>query len=179
MAPLDLHDLLLERVKWKTATNHLKNVVDLVSPQQNDTSGIVAGFGFAQGDVPAHDDAVTGLKVDLVVGRQPLAFDDPAAPRDRALLVLGRKGDRAHFALELGQLLGRFMLGVEELASLSSVFTPIAEFEGFNPLRDSGKIQNLEAALLLEIAGQIVLVHPLHGQNNPRLFLVVATRKKG
>src|SRR5215510_6403752 len=146
MAPLDLHDFLLKGVKRKTATNHLKNVVDLVSPQQNDTSGIVAGFVLAQRDVPAHDDAVTGLKVDLVVGREPFAFDDRAAPRDRALLVLSRKGDRAHFALKLDQLLGRFMLGVEELAFLSSVSTPIAEFEGFNPLRDSGKIQNLEAA---------------------------------
>ena len=42
VALLNLHHLLLERIKEKPATDHLKNVEDLPAPQQNDTSGIVA-----------------------------------------------------------------------------------------------------------------------------------------
>jgi hypothetical protein len=33
--------------------------------------------------------------------------------------------------------------------------------------------------LLLQVAGQIVLVHPLHDQNDARRLLVVGSRKQG
>jgi hypothetical protein len=45
------------------------------TPHQHDTSGIVVGFGLAQRDVPAHDDAVAGLFANVIIGRQPFAFD--------------------------------------------------------------------------------------------------------
>jgi hypothetical protein len=76
IAPLDLHHLAFEGVEGKTAAYHLQNVEDLLAPQQYDTSGIVAGFSFAQGDVPAHDDAVVGLLANVIIWRQPFALDD-------------------------------------------------------------------------------------------------------
>ena len=56
--------VLSKGVKRKPSTHHLKNVKDLLTPQQHDTSRIIAGFGLAQRDVPAHDDAVAGLRIE-------------------------------------------------------------------------------------------------------------------
>ena len=44
IAPFNLHDLPFERVERKPATDHLKNVEHLPAAQQDNTSGIVAGF---------------------------------------------------------------------------------------------------------------------------------------
>src|SRR5262245_25146124 len=89
IVPLDLHHLALERVKWKPTPDHLKNVEHLLAPQQNDASGIVPSFALTQCDVPAYDDAVTALVLNIIIGRQPFAFDNSAARRHRALLILG------------------------------------------------------------------------------------------
>jgi hypothetical protein len=88
IALLDLHHLAFERVKRKAAADHLHNVKDFSAPQHYDTRGIVAGFGLAQRNVPAHNDAIVGLTLNLVIERQPFALDDGAAGRDRTLLVL-------------------------------------------------------------------------------------------
>jgi hypothetical protein len=88
IAPLNLHYLALEGVKRKPPTDHLKNVEDLPTLQQHHTSRIVAGFGLAQRDVPARDDTITGLMIDVVIGRQPFPLDNGAPGWDWALLVL-------------------------------------------------------------------------------------------
>jgi hypothetical protein len=62
------------------------------SPQQHDTSGIVAGFGLAQRDVPAHDDAVAGSFANVIIGRQPFAFDRKPSLRSSALADEAKKG---------------------------------------------------------------------------------------
>src|SRR5215471_1966074 len=90
---LNLHHPAFEGLKPKLATYHLQNVKHLPTTQQNDTSGVVTGFRLAQRDVPAHNDVVPGLMTDIVIAGQPLALDDGAAGRNRALLVLRRKGD--------------------------------------------------------------------------------------
>src|SRR5262249_57048083 len=41
VALLDFHDLPFERVKPKLAADHLKNVEDVLAPQQNHTSRVV------------------------------------------------------------------------------------------------------------------------------------------
>ena len=47
---------------------------------------------------------VVGVKTDVAVVRhQPFSLNDPAAERNRGLLVLGSETDRSHFALELGE----------------------------------------------------------------------------
>src|SRR5439155_1806204 len=71
MALLDFHDLPFQRAERKPATHHLENVEDLLAHQQNDASRVIARFGFAQGDIPAHDEPVTRLPTDGVIGRQP------------------------------------------------------------------------------------------------------------
>src|SRR5215468_2365726 len=100
--------------------------------------------------------------MDFVVGRQPFALDDPAAGRNWALLVLSRKGDRSHFALELGQHMRWLVLRVEKLAFPPMVEATVTELVGFVSLRDRREVQHLKAPLLLQVASQIVLVHPLH-----------------
>src|SRR6516162_202108 len=110
---------------------------------------------------PAHDDAVAGLLANVIIGCQPFALDDGSAGRDRALLVLRRKGDRTHLALKLGQYLGRLVLGVQELALLPIIGAAVAEEIGLVSLRDRRQVQYFEATLLLQVACQIVLVHPL------------------
>ena len=44
---------------------------------------------------------------------------------------------------------------------------------------DRWKVQDLEAALLLQVTDQIVLMHPLHDHDDPRLCLIIAARKQG
>src|SRR5258708_36551872 len=144
IAPLNFHHFLFERVKRKPATDHIKNVEDLPAPQQNDTSGIVAGFGLAQRDVPAHDNAVAGLSLNIVIGREPFKLDDRAAGRDRALLILSRKSDRAHVAFELDQRISWLMVGVEKLTLLPGIAAAFAEVEGLGSLRHGWKVQDVE-----------------------------------
>src|SRR6266566_3784254 len=96
IASLDLHHLLFERPKRKATAHHLENIKDLFAVQHNDTRRIIAGLSFTQGYVPAHDNAVAGLIANIVVGREPFSFDDRAAGRNRALLVLRRKRNGAH-----------------------------------------------------------------------------------
>ena len=69
----------------------------------------------------------------IVIGGQPFALDDGAAGRDRALLVLRRKGDRAHFTLELGQDLGWLLCGVKELALLPLIPYTWLKVRGWQP----------------------------------------------
>src|SRR5207245_11350522 len=76
IAPLDLHHFPLERLKPQAAADHLQNIKDLSTAQQNDTCGVIAGFGLAQRDVPAHNNAVAGLVLDPVIGGEPFALDD-------------------------------------------------------------------------------------------------------
>jgi hypothetical protein len=45
--------------------------------------------------------------------------------------------------------------------------------------RHSHIIQDLETALLLQVAGEILLMDPLHDYDDPRLGLVIAARKQG
>ena len=78
--------------------------------------------------------------MDFVVRRQPFALDDPAAGRDRALLVLSRKGDRAHFPLELGQYMRWLVLRVEKLAFPPPMEATVTELVGFVSLRDRRKV---------------------------------------
>src|SRR5439155_27109169 len=113
---LDLHDLALEGPKREPPANDLENVKDLLSSQQNDTSGVVASFGFAQRDVPAHYEYVARLVANGVIGCQPLPLDDRAARRNRVLLVLGREGDWSHLTLEFQQYLGGLVLRMKKLA---------------------------------------------------------------
>ena len=120
-----------------------------------------------------------GCTIDIVIGRQPFSLDDGAAGRDWALLVLRRKGDRAHFTLEFGQHMRRLVLGVKEFALLPRIGATVTELVGFVSLRDRRQVQDLEAALLLQVACQIVLVHPLHDQNDARRCLVVGHAKAG
>jgi hypothetical protein len=118
-------------------------------------------------------DTVAGLRLDFVVGRQPVALDDSAPGGQRALLVLSRKGDRAHFALELGQHRGRLLCGMKQLALLAGVSTTITKEKGFLSLSNGRQTQHLKTTLLLQVAGQVVLVHSLHEQNDARCCLVV------
>src|SRR6516164_5660937 len=129
--------------------------------------------------VPAHDDAVPGLLANVVIGCQPFALDNVSAGRNRALLVLRRKRDRPHLALKLGQHMGRLVLGVQKLALLPIIGAAVAEEIGFVSLRDRRQVQYLEATLLLQIACQIVLMHPLHDQDDARRLLVVGARQQG
>src|SRR5262245_15043500 len=162
IAFLKFDHLAFERIEGKAAAHNLENIEDLFPPQQHDAGRIIAGFGFAQRDIPAKDNSVAGLPVDFVIGRQPFALDDGAAGRDRTLLVLCRKGDRAHFALELGEYGGGLLLWVEKLALLADVSTTLTKDEGFLSLGNRWQVQHLEATLLLQVAGKIILVHPLH-----------------
>src|SRR5262249_6557792 len=116
VALLDLHHLPFERVKAKLAADHLKNVEDFLAAQQNHTSGVVTGLVLAERDIPTHDNAIIRLTIEVVIGRQPFALDDIATGGKWSLLILRRKGIRAHFALKLGKLFGRFVLGMKELA---------------------------------------------------------------
>ena len=74
--------------------------------------------------------------------------------------------------------MGRLLLGVKELALLPVIGATVTEEVGFVSLRDRRQVQHLEATLLLQVAGQIVLVHPLHDQNDARRCLVVGPRKQ-
>jgi hypothetical protein len=46
-------------------------------------------------------------------------------------------------------------------------------------LRDRWKIQDLKTALLLQVADEIILMHPLHDHDDTRRCLVVAAGKQG
>jgi hypothetical protein len=119
------------------------------------------------------------LRLDFVVGRQPVALDDSAPGGQRALLVLSRKGDRAHFALELDQRIRGLMVGVQELTFLPGTGATLAEVEGLGPLRGRWKVQDLKAALFKKVAHQVHLMHPLHDHHDPHRGLIVAARKQG
>src|ERR1700722_5169823 len=99
IASLDLHHVPFEGVKRKAAAHHFEDVRYLFANQQNHTSGVIAGFGFAQRYGPAHNDDVAGLSIDGVIGSKPFSFDDRATGRDWGLLVLSRKSDRPHLTL--------------------------------------------------------------------------------
>ena len=130
IASLNLDYLLFERPKREAAAHHLENVKALVPVQHYDTRRIIAGLCFTQGYVPAHDNAVAGLKVDVVVAREPFSLDNRATGRNRALLVLGRKRDGAHLALEFHQHVGWLMVGVEELSFLPRIGATATEVIG-------------------------------------------------
>ena len=159
---LDLHDLALEGPKREPSAHDLENVKDLLSSQQNDTSGVVASFGFAQRDVPAHYEYVARLVANGVIGCQPLPLDDRAARRNRVLLVLGREGDWSHLTLEFQQYLGGLVLRMKKLAFKSLFDASVTEVMGFVALCDGRKAQHVEPALFPQITCQVVLVHPLH-----------------
>jgi hypothetical protein len=124
-------------------------------------------------------DTVAGLRLDFVVGRQPVALDDSAPGGQRALLVLSRKGDRAHFALELDRRIRGLMVRVQELTFLPGTGATLAEVEGLGPLRGRWKVQDLKAALFKKVAHQVHLMHPLHDHRDPHRGLIVAARKQG
>ena len=71
-----------------------------------------------------------------------------------ALLVLCRKGDRAHLTLQLDQRIDGLVRGVEQLTLLSGIGATAAKVIGLRSCRDRWKIQDLEAALLLQVADQ-------------------------
>src|ERR1700704_114631 len=75
--------------------------------------------------------------------------------------------------------MGGLVLGVEELTKLSGIRATATEVIGLRSLRDRRKIQDLETALLLQVADEIVLMHPLHDHDDTRGRLVVAARKQG
>src|ERR1700731_161335 len=75
--------------------------------------------------------------------------------------------------------MGGLVLGVEELTTLSGIGATAAEVIGLRSLRDRRKIQDLETALLLQVADEIVLMHPLHDHDDTRRCLVIAARKQG
>src|SRR5262245_54519567 len=122
IASLNLHHLPFEHLKRKAAAYHLENVKDVFAVEQNDTRRIIAGLSLAQGNVPAHDNAVAGLIANIVVNREPFSFNDRATGRDRALLVLRRKRNRAHLALEFHQHMSWLMLRTR---TFSRVATPM------------------------------------------------------
>ena len=84
----------------------------------------------------------------------------------RALLVLRRKRNGAHLTLEFHQHIGWLMIGMEEFAFLPRIGAAGTEVIGLT-------------TLLLQVAHQIVLMHPLHDNDNTRRCLVVAARKQG
>src|ERR1700724_294760 len=75
--------------------------------------------------------------------------------------------------------MGGLVLGVEELTILSGIGATAPEVIGLRSLRDRWKIQDLETALLLQVADEIVLMHPLHDHDDTRRCLVIAARKQG
>src|SRR5262249_35581617 len=133
----------------KATAYYLENVEDFFASQQHDTGRIITGFRLAERDVPAHDDAITGLTVDLVIGREPFALDDGAAGWDRALLILRRKGNGAYLTLEFGQHIGRLLCRMKELALLPIIGATVTELVRFVALRDRRQVQHFEATLLL------------------------------
>src|SRR5262249_39838690 len=157
-----LTSIRFEHLKRKAAAYHLENVKDLFAIEQNDTRRIIAGLSLAQGNVPAYDNAVAGLRANIVVGREPFSFNDRATGRDRALLVLRRKRNRAHLALEFYQHMRWLMVGMEKLSFLPRIGATATEVIGLCSLRDRRQIEDFETTLLLQVADQIVLMHPLH-----------------
>jgi hypothetical protein len=66
---------------------------------------------------------------------------------------------------------------VKELPLLPIIDATVTKLVGFVALRDRRQVQYLEATLLLQVAGQIVLVHPLHDQNDAPRLLVIGPRE--
>src|SRR5450432_2473066 len=109
----------------------------------------------------------------VIVGREPFPFDDRATRRDRALLVLSRKGDRAHLAFEFEEHRLWFMRWVQELAFLPHIGAAGAELIGFGLRGNCGEVQDFKSALFLQVTGEIVLMHALHDEKNPCYLIVV------
>jgi hypothetical protein len=65
---------------------------------------------------------------------------------------------------------------VEQFALVAGVSAAVIEDEGFLTLRNGRQVQHLEATLLLQVAGKVVLVHPLHDHNDAGRSLVVGAR---
>ena len=59
---------------------------------------------------------------------------------------------------------------------MAGVSAAVIEDEGFLTLRNGRQVQHLEATLLLQVAGKVVLVHPLHDHNDAGRSLVVGAR---
>src|SRR5215208_5094449 len=113
---LNFTNLALERIEKKAATDHLKNIEDFLSDEQNDPGRVIASLHFAERDVPTHDNVIPVLRGNCVVRCQPFSLDDRAAGWDRALLVLRRESDRTHAALEIEQHIAWFMFRMQKLA---------------------------------------------------------------
>src|ERR1019366_1705213 len=75
--------------------------------------------------------------------------------------------------------MGGLVLGVEKLAILSGIGATATEVIGLRSLRDRWKIQNVETALLLQVADEIILMHPLHDHDDASRCLVIAAREQG
>ena len=71
-----------------------------------------------------------------------------------ALLVLCRKGDRAHLTLQFDQGIDGLVRRVEQLTLQPGIGATAAKIIGFRSLRDGWKVQDLKAALLLQVADQ-------------------------
>ena len=84
------------------------------------------------------------------------------------MLVLCRKGNRTHLTPQLNQGINTLVRRVEELALPPGVGATATKVIGLRPRCDGWKSQDLEAALLLQVTDQIVLMHPLHDHDDSR-----------
>src|SRR5208282_6212435 len=107
-----------------------------------------------------------GVGGNTIVGSEPFPFDDRATRRDWALLILRGKGDRPHFAFEFAEHRFRFMRWVQQLALLPDIAAAAAELVGSGLRGNCREVQDFESALLLQVTGEIVLMHALHDEEN-------------
>src|SRR5215471_904834 len=68
---------------------------------------------------------------------------------------------------------------MEELALLPGIAAAGAELEGLRSLCDRREVQMVKAALLQQVADQILLMHTLHHHDNASFVLVIAARQYG
>src|SRR4029079_13767317 len=87
---------------------------------QDDANRIVAKLPRAHRRVPAYDQLVALLPSRrLVIGCEPVPFDEIAARSDWLLLILGGKIDRAHGMLEVLQGPSWFSFGMQQLTNFA------------------------------------------------------------
>jgi hypothetical protein len=86
----------------------------------------------------------------------PVALDEIAFERDRALLELRAEDQRRHGGALLLQRRKRFTDGIQHIADLTGMGASMAELNGLLPFRDRRQTEELKPAPLQQEAGQII-----------------------
>src|SRR5271169_1557468 len=143
----------------------------------------IAELGRLVGGVPALHDAVEGLRqFSRRVMLEPRRLDETAAQWRRGLLVLAGEVILPDRPADLLEHCRRLPLGVQRLATLpGKVPRPPHRLDrpGLVLLGDRREVHDLPILLGQHVADQIILVQPVHDQDNRTLLLIVQPTVEG